>query len=372
MVEVKNKDKYCLPQRLRDARIASGKTIKEVAESLGISAQALSMFELGRCNITAEMFFTLKNMYDLPSSFYTTTYMDNVNRSVVFFRKFSAATKKKREIALKCAEFISGNVTGFFQGKIKFPPVDSLFAEIKKSVQIQNRRDPELWAKIIRRKWNLGNVPIVNLTRELERRGIIIAVVPMNDDVDGFSYWQDERPFIFVNKSNTAVRLRMSIAHELCHLFFHEEEDIQKDLKKLETEAKLFAGAFLLPESAIVDELYDANMDIFVYMKAKWKVSIQGIIVRAKNLGLISDDKYTYLQCQISRKRWRKKEPGDDTIEKESPVLLRQAIELFIDKKITTKDNLIYQIGLNGMFLENNCSLKNNFFEHADNLVSIR
>ena len=368
---VRNKERYCLPQRLRDARLASGKTIKEVAESLGISAQALSMFELGRCNISTEMFFLLNNMYDLPLSFYTKDYMDNVNRISVFFRKFSAATKRKRERALKHAEFISCNVIKFFQGKIKFPPVDRSFFEIKQSIELENRRDPELWAKIIRRKWGLGDKPIINIVRELERRGIVVSVVPMDDEVDGFSYWQDERPFIFVNQSNTAVRLRMSIAHELCHLFFHEEADVEQDLKQLEDEAKLFAGAFLLPERALVDDLYVTSMEHLIYMKSIWKVSIQGIIVRAKNIGLISDDKFTYLQRQISIKKWRKREPGDDVIDKELPSLLRQAMELLIAKKFVTKETLIDEIGLSGKFLEQYCTLEDGFFEHPDNLVTL-
>ena len=92
--------------------------------------------------------------------------------------------------------------------------------------------------------------------RFIFNNGVVVSVVPMDNEVDGFSYWQDGRPFIFVNQSNTAVRLRMSIAHELCHLFFHEEADVEQDLKQLENEAKLFAGAFLLPEKALVDDLY--------------------------------------------------------------------------------------------------------------------
>ena len=60
----------CIPQRLRDARIETDKTIKEVAELLGISAQALSMFELGRCAVSPEMFFRIKNIYGFPISLY--------------------------------------------------------------------------------------------------------------------------------------------------------------------------------------------------------------------------------------------------------------------------------------------------------------
>ena len=362
-----NNIEYCIPQRLRDARIADGKTIKEVAEALGISAQVLSMFELGRCKVSVEMFFRLKNMYNMPNSFYGTQYMDNVARSTVFFRKFSAATKRKREQALKQSDFISCNIIKFFEGKIKFPAVDGLFDEIKTSVNIEKKRDPELWAKLIRRKWNMGTNPISNLIRDLERRGIIVVVMPMDNDVDGFSYWQDGRPFIFANKNNTAVRLRMSIAHELCHLFFHEEEDVERELKKVEDEAKAFAGAFLLPEAALHNELYMGSLEQFRYLKSKWRVSINGIVMRAKQLFLIDDNRYTYLQTQISRKKWRKREPEDDVIEQEQPVLLSQAIRLFIDDGIMTRDEMIDGIGLSGRFIESHCSLPNGYFDRVHN-----
>jgi len=362
-----NNIEYCIPQRLRDARIADGKTIKEVAEALGISAQVLSMFELGRCKVSVEMFFRLKNMYNMPNSFYGTQYMDNVARSTVFFRKFSAATKRKREQALKQSDFISCNIIKFFEGKIKFPAVDGLFDEIKTSVNIEKKRDPELWAKLIRRKWNMGTNPISNLIRDLERRGIIVVVMPMDNDVDGFSYWQDGRPFIFANKNNTAVRLRMSIAHELCHLFFHEEEDVERELKRVEDEAKAFAGAFLLPEAALHNELYMGSLEQFRYLKSKWRVSINGIVMRAKQLFLIDDNRYTYLQTQISRKKWRKREPEDDVIEQEQPVLLSQAIRLFIDDGIMTRDEMIDGIGLSGRFIESHCSLPNGYFDRVHN-----
>lgn len=371
MLEETNKKSYYTPQRLRDARIASGKTIKEVAEELEISAQAMSMFELGRCKLSVDMFFKIKNMYNLPISFYTKTYSDSINRSTVYFRSFSVATKKKREIAMKKAEFVSSNIVGFMSGKIKFPLVDPLFEKIKQSSAIEQKRNPEMWSKIIRREWKLTNGPIKNLILELERRGIIVVVVPMDDVVDGFSYWENGRPFIFVNKNNVAVRLRMSVAHELCHLFFHEEQDAELAHKEIENEAKTFAGAFLLPEREFCDDVYTTSLDHFLYLKSKWSVSIAAMVMRCHRLGIISEDKYTYLQCQLSRKKWKKVEPYDKEIEREQPILLKQAISLFINKKIMSKIDFIDQVGLDGKFIEENCSLDEGFFRQEDNLVSI-
>lgn len=368
-MEAKDNKIRCIPQRLRDARVASGKTIKEVAEDLKISAQALSMFELGRCNPSAELFFKLKNMYGLPMSYYNKPYNNSINRSTVYFRSFSAASKRKRDIAEKKAEFISQETVGFMEGKIKFPPVDPLFYKIKQSISIEKKRDPEVWAKVIRREWGLQNLPISNLIRELERRGVIVIVISIDDMVDGFSYWENNRPFIFVNKHNTAVRLRMSIAHELCHLFFHEGEDAAALHKEKENEAKLFASAFLLPANAFADDVYTTSLEQLLYLKSKWLVSVAAMIMRCSQLDLISEERYIYLQKQLSRKHWRKIEPYDEEIEQEMPILLKQAMELLVNKNIISKVDLINQIALDSNFLEESCSLRKGFFENEDNLV---
>ena len=361
----------CIPQRLRDARIATDKTIKEVAELLGISAQALSMFELGRCAVSPEMFFRIKNIYGFPISFYRNNYVYDLNRGTVFFRKFSTATKRKREAALKNAEFVSNNIFRFFDGKVKFPKVDDAFADLKKSIPVQERSNPELWAKLVRRKWGLGSDPIINLIRCVEKRGVIVSVIPLDEKVDGFSYWQNGRPFIFVNKNNSAVRLRMSIAHELCHLFFHEGVEVETDLKRVEDEAKHFAGAFLIPENSICNEMYTTNMDKFIYLKMKWKISITALVKRAYESKVIDDDKQQYLYQQISRKRWKKKEPGDDEISQEKPLMLKQAIELFEEKNIFSKEKMLDAFGLNGSFVEEACSLPAGYFDNDTKLVEI-
>ena len=131
--------------------------------------------------------------------------------------------------------------------------------------------------------------------------------------------------------------------------------------------ARSFAGAFLLPKAALHNELYMGSLEQFRYLKSKWKVSINGIVMRAKQLFLIDDNRYTYLQTQISKKRWRKREPEDDVIEQEQPILLNQAIRLFIDDGIMTRDEMINGIGLSGHFIETHCSLPDGYFDHLHN-----
>lgn len=59
------------------------------------------------------------------------------------------------------------------------------------------------------------------------------------------------------------------------------------------------------------------------------------MIKRCSQLTLISPEREVSLQKQISSKRWRKVEPFDDYYSPERPVLIKQAIELLVDKKYT-------------------------------------
>jgi len=360
-----------IPQRLRDARILSELSIKEVAETMNITAQVLSMYELGRCSPSLEVFFKLKNMYGFPTRFYTKPYSKNVTRSQVYFRSFSTATKTKRELALKQAELVTSEVIPVLVDKVRFPSVDSLFVKIKQSHRVEKIRDMDYWAKVIRKAWKLDMNPIRNLTRELEKRGVIVITMEFDDKIDGFSFWEGDRPFIFVNKNTTAVRLRMSIAHELCHLFFHEAEDIREKFKVLEAEAKYFASAFLLPDIAFSDDVCSTsfNANALFLLKAKWLTSLAAMVVRCEHLGLVTEERILYLQKQISRKHWRKIEPDDDEYVCEKPVLLKQAIEFLVDRALLCKEQILEEIPLDTVFISKVCMLPNDYFSRDDTLI---
>ena len=247
------------------------------------------------------------------------------------------------------------------------PAVDQLFMEIKNSVSIEKHRfDVESMSKWIRKKWNLGYGPIDNLMFELEKRGIIISVMKMPDDIDGFSYWLNGRPYIFVNRNNNFFRLRMSLAHELCHLFFHGAVNLEDEFDKVEEEAKNFASAFLAPNITFMNDIHATTLQSLLSLKPKWKMSVAALLVRCERLHLITEERSLSLNKQISIKKWRKKEPFDDVIPPEQPKLCRQAITLLLDNNIYNKAALknLFSIGQNR--IEDFCSLEPGFLSDPE------
>ena len=72
----------------------------------------------------------------------------------------------------------------------------------------------------------------------------------------------------------------------------------------------MFASAFLLPREPMMDLIApDFTLESYARLKAKWGVSIQALVRRARDVGIIDYNRYRSLMIQISSRGWRKNEP---------------------------------------------------------------
>jgi Zn-dependent peptidase ImmA (M78 family) len=95
----------------------------------------------------------------------------------------------------------------------------------------------------------------------------------------------------------------------------------------MEREADRFAAELLVPQDAIRNEIETpVTLTGLLELKGRWGVSIQSLIVRARDLRLIGDRQYRYLFEQIGHRGWRVKEPAIVPMEK--PRALRKMAEL--------------------------------------------
>lgn len=201
----------------------------------------------------------------------------------------------------------------------------------------------------------------------LKRKGIIIARIELSThSVDDFSSISKSGvPFIILGSDKkSAVRSRMDCAHELGHIILHSHltrDEIKRNYSIIEDEANKFASAFLLPSNSFSNDIMTINLDSFVYLKQKWRVSIAGMIVRSHRLNLITDEQYMYLFKRISAKKWRTKEPLDYTMCIEEPALLKEAINLLIDNEFIDKEKLLDDLALSKKDIESLCCLEKGF-----------
>jgi len=115
----------------------------------------------------------------------------------------------------------------------------------------------------------------------------------------------------------------------------------------------------LLPRQSFPNEVFTTRLDAFVELKARWKVAIQAMVYRCKDLGIFDEYQITNLYKQISARRWRTKEPLDDPERHpiEQPRLLRKAVEMVFAAERKRPEDFRAEIALAARVIEALCNL---------------
>jgi len=184
--------------------------------------------------------------------------------------------------------------------------------------------DPEMAAEALRKTWGLTNGPLPNLVHTMEKNGVrVYSIVHDDVEVDAFSGWSENTPYVFLNTKKTAERSRMDAAHELAHLVLHHHS-LGKS-KKQEDEAKAFAGAFLMPADTFKASLpRRLLLSEIIEAKFSWGVSAVAYAYRLHELNVIPYWHYRDI-CIKLRIRYGNDEPGR-TIDRESSQVLGKVI----------------------------------------------
>ncbi len=338
-----------IPARLVEARLAARLTQTDVANQVGVSRQAVSSYELGEKSPEPDTMLAISRVLGQPISFFTQPAGESFGEySTRFFRKFGADTKR-RNLACEVYGKWLAQAAFVFDGVANYPVVDIPTLEPKSENEHYEADDIEKIAESVRTHFGLGLGPISNIVRLLETKGVIVARLQLSgEQVEAFSFWNGPRPFVFLSsEKESCARARFDVAHELGHLVLHRwvgVEDIEdrNRLKEIEAEANRFAGAFLLPRRSFPNEIYTPKLTAFVDLKLRWKVAIQAMVYRCKDLGIFDELQITNLYKQISFKKWRKREPFDNPKEMplEEPLLLKKIIELVVKNKVMSVDDI--------------------------------
>ena len=353
-----------IPERITDARIAAGLTQSELAHRVGIQRQSVSYFERGDRNPDPNTMAAIAEALGQPLRYFSTPKAEMFGRrSANFFRKQGADTKRRNAASDQYAEWLAQTAHAF-NDHVHFPEVKLPKFEPAGDGDDPNRYTPEELEEIAeqtRDYLGLGLGPIANTIRLLESNGVIVARHVMEGEkIGAFSFWSGTRPFIFLaSDRSSAARARYDVCHELGHLVLHrwvtqDELEDKNTLKEIEREADYFAGAFLLPRKSFPNEIFSPRLDAFLDLKRRWKVSIQAMIYRCKNLGIFDEDQCVNLYKQVSYKKWRTVEPldGPDGLPMEQPVMLTRVSELVLQNSRMKADELLQRLGFNQATVE--------------------
>ena len=360
-----------IPARLRDARKFLRIPQDELAAKIGVSRQAISQFERGDRSPDAETFAALAMALEQPVGFFTTEEAPVFGAySTRFYRKFGSDTARRREASDTVASWLV-QVAKVLDAAVNYPPVNVPEYDV---ADFGEDGIDEI-AQRVRSDWGLGVGPISNVLALLESNGVIACRYQMvGERVEAFSFWNGERPFIFMaSEKKAGVRSRFDLAHELGHLVMHrhiDSADIEDKefLKDIERQADRFAGAFLLPANSFPNEVFTPRLDAFLDLKRRWRVSIQAMIYRCSDLGIFDDAQILNMRKQISFRKWRTQEPLDDPsiIPLETPRLLSKAFAMVAQSGRMGVDELKQAIQINPAIIEMICNLAPGTLETSD------
>lgn len=350
----KNPGRLLIPARLTEARVAKKMTQAQLAAQIEVSRQAVSTYDLGTKNPDPEVMVRISRVLEQPMTYFTRDEIPSFGkRSTVFFRKTGADTKKRNQACAVHADWLV-SAAATLSNYAHLPKVDLPSFEPSGVGNCYSDDEVEAVAEAVRKHFNLGFGPISNVVRLLEAKGVIVCRQKMEgENVGAFSFWSGDRPFIYLaSDRKSAARARFDAAHELGHLCLHrwigEDEIEDRDrLKEIEQEADRFAGAFLLPSKSFPNEVFSSRAEGFVELKARWKVSIQAMAYRCKDLGVFDDRQTTNIYKQISYKKWRTIEPldGENGLPIEEPVVLSKLTDLLLDSGKVSAADVALEVG---------------------------
>ncbi len=305
---------------LRLARELCGWTQSRLSSESGVTQAYISLLEHGQKVASDKKVDALSQSLGVPASFfYQSERYDGFGLSLVFHRKRASARishlrRLQAEVNLRrihCARLLRGIEV--------VVPNDFVSMDID-----EYDGDAERIAQFVRINWKLPLGPIHNLVKVIENAGGIVFRFPFGTrDIDAIGQWpNDAPPLFFVNASAPADRTRFSLAHELGHVVMHTMAS-----ETMEAEANRFASEFLMPRHEITSQLVAITIKKAYALKPFWRVAMQALVRRARDVGSIDSGTYSRLFRRISSLGMRTRE--QTVISSEAPQLVDRLMDEF-------------------------------------------
>lgn len=302
--------KEIFSERFKSARLMKGFSLQDLADAMenSVSRQALHRYEKGEVIPDSEKINLLSKALDVnPDYFFRNT---KVELGEVEYRKLSKMPKKEAAIIKeKTKEYLSRylELEEILGLGIEFKDPLKDFGSITSYEQVNKA------ANKLREDWSLGNGSIFNVVELLEDKHIKVVKLDVDEDFDGLqTFVNGTIPVVAYNvkKTNKPDRIRFTLLHELAHLLL-KFGDITKRQK--ETLCHQFAGAILLPEKTIKAELGEHRNKLSINelgnIKKQYGISIQAIVMRAKDCGIINEYYTKQFFFMIKQMNWKIDEP---------------------------------------------------------------
>lgn len=323
-------------ERLKSARLMNGLSLQGLADKIEnrITKQSVSKYELGQVIPDSEMIGILSEALGVrPDYFFSDQVLEF---GTIEFRKLESYPAKERTRIVEIAKDELGRYLELEQ----ILGIETRFENPISHISISSQQDIEEAAQTLRNHWGLGTGPLSNVIELLEDHHVKVLEIESSEEFDGFCTWVNGKniPLIVLNKAklkDVPDRKRFTALHELAHLLLEVNHHPEKEKEKF---CHAFATAMLIPADTLKNELGGKRSKLSFNelgaIKQQYGISMQALVFRAKNVGLISDNYFRQFYAVFNQLGYRKNEPvdfvGTEHSNRFSQLLFRALAEDFI------------------------------------------
>ncbi|MHC4050151.1 helix-turn-helix domain-containing protein [Bradyrhizobium sp. 25ACV] len=311
------------PQRLSLARKRRRLSSKGFAELIGMSPVTVTRLEKANNEPEPETVDLIAKKLGFPREFFFGGDVDDLAKESASFRSLTSMTARERDAALASGS-LAYLLSDYVSIRFNLPE--------PQLIDLSHERDPAAAARTLRQVWALGEQPISSMIKLLEAKGVrVFSLAENTKNVDAFSCWRNDIPYVFLNTFKSSERSRLDAAHELAHLVLHKHGGPRQG-RDAEMEANNFASSFLMPMADVKSRLpFVSRLDELVVGKKRWGVSTSALAYRLHKLGILSDWQYRTFCIQINQRGYRTTEPNG--VPREESVIWKKVFtELWSDR----------------------------------------
>lgn len=319
-----------LGARIKQARTAAGMSQEALAKHAGVSTMAISKYERDAMNPSSEVLLRLADALDVRTEYFFRVV--ELDISEPDFRKDKKLTPSEQtRVIAQMREAVERWVDLEQLTPTRWSKSFTIPKRLKS--EIEDLSQIEAVAEGVRGAWGLGVQPISDLSDLLERQGIKVFML----DYDAGKRWDglvakaNGEPVVVVGGDWPGDRQRFTLAHELGHLILHGRlrGELARDEDKEETACHRFAGAFLMPRIAVVEQFGTKRSWIepaeLLHAKLEWGLSMSAMIFRARDAGVLSKSNAGKMFGYFKKQKWLSREPGPQ-LPPESPSGFQQFV----------------------------------------------
>jgi len=316
-------------ERLLQLRLAQNLTLDALAVKMGgiVTKQAISKYEQNLTQPSPRVLARLSAALGVKANYLLSP--SNISVEFIAYRKLTSLPEREKtrvkSVVTQCLEDRVRVQTLIGQGKPDFLPWNLL--------GISSLEDTERHANGIRKLWELGTSPISSVVGTLEEHQLCVLSIKADEKFDGISALGRDTSgnvlagVLVTRRGVSGERQRLNLTHELGHAVLRIPSNIDE-----EQAAFRFASAFLVPAERLIREVGARRSYVHIsellILKKQFGISLQALLRRMHDLGIINDSYYRRWFIYIGKQGWKKQEP--DELPAETPQWLTRNLSRLV------------------------------------------